>query len=130
MILRAVAVWFLILITVVLTGALRQALLEPRLGELRAHQIGTLLACAAVFLVIFLTLPWLRPTSLQALGIGALWLGMALAFEFGFFHFVAGRPWSELLADYDLGAGRLLILLWLTTLFGPVVALLLKRELP
>jgi len=126
---RAVVVWFLILGTVVLIGGLRDSLLGPRLGELLAHLVGTLLACGAVFLVIFLTVPWIRPSSLKrALAVGAFWLAMALVFELGFFHLVAGVPWSVLLADYDLASGRLLILLWLTTLFGPAIAYALRRH--
>jgi len=126
---RALAVWLLILGTAVLVGGLRESLLGPLLGDLRAHQVGTLLACVAVFLVIFLTVPWIRPSSpQQALAVGALWLAMALVFEFGFFHLVAGVPWSVLLADYDLASGRLLTLLWLTTLFGPAIAYALRRH--
>ena len=36
-----------------------------------------------------------------------LWLGMTLAFEFLFGHYIAGKSWSLLLADYNLAAGRL-----------------------
>lgn len=41
-------------------------------------------------------------------------------FEFGFGHFVAGQPMSELLRDYNLAKGRLwpLVLAWLA--LGPI----------
>lgn len=42
---------------------------------------------------------------------GALWVGLTLAFEFGFFHYVMGHPRSRLLHDYDLRAGRLWVLI-------------------
>jgi hypothetical protein len=125
--LKAVAGWFALLAAVVAMGALRQLLLEPRLGEHLAHQIGTVLACVVVFMVIYALVAWLRPNVLQALGVGALWVLLALGFEFGFFHFVRGVLWETLLRDYDLRGGRLLVLLWLTTLLGPPVAVLLRR---
>jgi hypothetical protein len=125
--LKALVGWFALLAAVVATGAVRQFLLEPRLGEHRAHQIGTVLACAVVFIVIYALVGWLRPTLSQSLGVGALWVALALGFEFGFFHFARGVPWEVLLRDYDLQGGRLLVLLWLTTLLGPPAAVLLRR---
>jgi hypothetical protein len=37
-----------------------------------------------------------------------------VAFEFLFFHFVGGHSWSELLANYNIFAGRVwvVVLLW------------------
>ncbi len=123
MLLAAVGWWFVLLVAIALLGGLRDMVLQPRIGELAAHQIGTLAACAAAFALIVLFVRWRQPTETQAWTIGVLWLGMCLAFEFGFFHYVAGRPWSELLRDYDLLHGRLLLLLWVTTLVGPWAAL-------
>lgn len=129
MIWKATAVWFLQLVTAVVLGGLRQKFLEPQIGEHRAHQIGTLIGCAAFALIIYLALPWLAPASLiQAMLIGLFWLSLALAFEFGFFHFIAGKPWPELLADYNLARGRLLVLLWLTVVFTPPVCFILRRS--
>ena len=42
------------------------------------------------------------------------------------FHFAAGVPWSELFADYNVAQGRLLLLLWLTVLFGPLLSFALR----
>jgi hypothetical protein len=52
----------------------------------------------------------------QALTMGLVWLGMTVAFEFLFGHYVVKRPWSELLNDYNLVAGRvwLVVLAWIT----------------
>jgi hypothetical protein len=119
---KALVIWFVQLVVVILLGALRQKLLEPIIGEHRAHQIGTIVACV-IFLVLFCAvLPWLAPAShLQALGVGLFWLLLALAFEFGFFHYVAGKPWSELLSDYNVAEGRLLVLLWIIVALGPLL---------
>jgi len=119
---RAFVVWLVQLGAVVVLGGLRDTFLQPVVGVHRAHQIGTVLASLAVFGVICLFLSWIGPASrAQALGLGAFWLLLALAFEFGVFHFIVGVPWSRLLEDYNLARGNLLVLLWLTVLLGPVV---------
>jgi hypothetical protein len=48
-----------------------------------------------------------------------VWLGLTLAFEFGFGRLVAKQSWEQLLADYNVAAGRTwpLVLAWLAT--GP-----------
>jgi hypothetical protein len=38
--------------------------------------------------------------------VGAAWLAMTVAFEFGFGHYVDSKSWAELVADYDLTQGR------------------------
>jgi hypothetical protein len=56
-----------------------------------------------------------------------------VAFEFGFGHYVSGAPWTELLADYDVRAGRLWPLVLFTTIVAPSLwgaALDLRRAAP
>ena len=52
---------------------------------------------------------------------------MTVAFEFAFGRTVADMSWSELLADYDLRAGRLwpLVLAWIAA--GPEIVRRLDR---
>ena len=63
----------------------------------------------------------MRLSPREALTIGVAWLLCAIAFEFGFGHYVDGLPWSRLLADYDLSQGRLLLLVWSAVGVGPSV---------
>jgi hypothetical protein len=121
-ILRASLVWLVFLLIAVTGGALREALISPMLGEHRAHQIGTLLVCLLLAGVIILFIRRLRPTPRMALAIGAGWAGMTVVFEFTVFHFIVGRPLSELLAAYDLSAGRLWPLVLFTELLTPWLA--------
>jgi hypothetical protein len=125
--LKALGLWFIFLIVIFTMGALREKLLVPLIGELPAHQIGTVAACVAVFLIT-LVFTWRSGIGEgQALVIGPIWLALSLVFEFGFFHYVMKMPWEELLKDYNIFKGRLLILLWLTTLFGPYVSVKVFR---
>ena len=51
--------------------------------------------------------------------IGVMWLAMTLAFEFLAGHYFFRTPWATLLADYNLLAGRL----WILVLVATVTAL-------
>jgi hypothetical protein len=72
-------------------GALREAWLKPRLGEERARQAST----------------------------GLAWLVLTLAFEFGLGRFVSHLSWRQMLAEYDLFAGRLWVLVPLWVALAP-----------
>jgi hypothetical protein len=102
-------------------GAVQEVLLRPRVGEPTAHAIGT----PAVALVALVILAYIRRAHASCaradlLRIGLLWLVLTVAFEFGFFHYVVGKPWDVLLADYNLLRGRLWVLVLATVLLGPL----------
>ncbi len=123
MLLRAGAVWLLLVALAIANGAFREAALVPRLGAAAAHVVSTLLLAGLILAVAFVAISWVAPRSFaQAALVGVLWLVLVLAFEFGFGHWVAGKPWRELLADYDLAAGRIWILIPLLTAIAPAVA--------
>jgi hypothetical protein len=117
----ALAVWPLFLVTAVTLGMLREGIITPAIGEQSAHVTGTLLFIAAMLAIMRLFVRQIkdsvRPRDLWFIGL--IWTLMTICFEFGFFHFVAGVPWARLLADYNLLAGRLWLLVLLTTLCGP-----------
>ena len=72
--------------------------------------------------------PWIRPTTLQdAWVIGALWVALTLAFEFLGGHFLFGKPWQELFADYNLFAGRIWVMVLIVTLMTPAIAFTTRR---
>lgn len=122
MVLRALAVWTLLLVLAVLNGGLRESWLVPTLGPLRAHQVSTLLLSAFILAAARATSGWLAVDSARAaIGVGALWLGLTLAFEFLAGHFVFHRPWPVLLADYDLSRGRIWILVLVVTFLAPAL---------
>ena len=107
--------WFPMMGIAIVNGILREKLMAPRMRELSAHQLSTL-TLVILFGLYFLGLFRLRPlpSAGAAMTLGLIWLGMTVAFEFGFGHYVAGHSWTRLLKDYDLRAGRvwILILLW------------------
>jgi hypothetical protein len=127
MTLRALAVWCLLLLLAVLNGGVRDTWLSPWLGDPIGRAISTLLLCGLIFLATWLTIGWIRPTSSgAALGVGALWVVLTLAFELGVGHFGFGKPWPELLADYDLSRGRIWVAVLVVTLLAPLWAARLR----
>jgi hypothetical protein len=115
----ASACWLIFAAIATAAGIARETWLVPRIGELPAHQLGTLLVCLAFLVVIAIFVNRTRPSSSEAVTIGVSWVVAAVAFEFGFGHFVDGLSWTRLLSDYDFTRGRLLLLLWLTVAGGP-----------
>lgn len=112
--------WFPMLIIAILNGTLRDLWYGKHISELHAHQVSTALAVLLFGVYIWTVLRLWKPvSSRQAFAIGILWLCLTLAFEFGFFHYVMGHPWSELFHAYNIFAGRVwvVILLWIT--FAP-----------
>ena len=121
MIRRAYTVWLLLLVIAIVAGGLRAALLEPRLGEPAAHVAGTLTVVAVFAAIIRATLRWIVP-GLEASGlwkVGGIWCASTVGFEFVFGRFVMGHSWARLLADYDLLAGRVWVLVLAVILFLP-----------
>ena len=57
-----------------------------------------------------------------AMRVGALWTALTVAFEFGFGRCVMHKSWEALFADYNFLAGRVWLLVPLTTFYGPVLA--------
>lgn len=120
---RALAIWFLLLVTAILLAIFREGVLTPRVGDHGSHLLGTALAVAFMATIIGVTLPWVMPglqsRPLWILGIS--WTVMTVAFEFLFGHYVMGHPWSRLFHDYNLLAGRVWVLVLLTVFLAPVI---------
>lgn len=121
--LRALLAWLGFAALAVACGAARVKLLQPLVGEQSAHVIGTLAVCALFLWLIGRFVAWTgaRQTP-RLLALGAFWTCATIAFEFGFGHYVAGHSWQRLLADYDITAGRVWVLVLLTVGLGPLWA--------
>jgi hypothetical protein len=107
----------------------REATYGRRLGQRTANQISAL-SGIGVFTVFFWRLQrrWPIAKNAEALRIGAAWLVLTVAFEFGFGRWAAKKPWRSLLDEYDLRKGRAwpLVLAWIAT--GPAVVRGLQRK--
>ncbi len=118
---RGFATWFLLLPIAFVNGWLREAVLAPAVGTTWAQQASALMLSTAILVVAFFTIRWMGPDSItEAALIGAAWLLLTVAFEFGFGR-LSGSSWSELLAAYDVSNGSLWILVLLMTAVAPAL---------
>ena len=121
--------WLPMVPIAIANGVLRETWYGPQLTELAAHQASTISALFLLGAYIWFVLRRWPPTRRgQALGIGLLWICLTLAFEFLFGHYVAGHAWDRLLADYDLLAGRIWVLIPLALGLAPWLAYQLQRR--
>jgi len=123
MILRALDIWFILLVLAIANGTFRAAVLIPRVGERAGHIISTVLLSILILLTAWLTIEWIHPaTFYAAVLVGIVWLGLTVLFEFGAGHFVFHQPWERLIADYDLTKGRIWVLVLIVTVKAPALA--------
>ena len=128
MYLKAALIWLTFGVVAFASGGLRQAVLVPRLGEHAAHQVGSVFVAAVIGIIAVWFTRTLGPTASEALTIGALWVAMTVAFEFGFFHFGMGEPWATLFRDYNILKGRLWLLVLMVQLVTPYLEVRLSRR--
>ena len=120
---RAVVVWFAILVLAILNGAVREAFLLPAWGRPAGLVASGVLLSALILAVAFASVRWLDAASTaRAWHLGLAWLLMTLAFEFGFGALVQHRTTDEMLAAYTFRHGNLWPLVLLVTLLAPVLA--------
>jgi hypothetical protein len=127
MVLRALLTWLPMLPLAIANGFAREVWLAEKMGALHAHQLSTA-TCTALFLVYMylLDLFFPLPSVGAALKIGGIWLGLTVAFEFLFGRYAGGHSWRHLLADYNIFAGRVWVLVLLTVMFGPALIVLIR----
>ncbi len=114
---KYVLAWIPMVVIALANGALRDGWYGTHLGALQAHQNSTISGVLLFGVYIWMVVRLWRPASGgQAVIIGLVWLGLTLAFESLFVHDVAQGPWSDLLQDSNIFAGRvwLVVLVWVT----------------
>jgi hypothetical protein len=117
MITKYLLAWLGLPVIGIVNGAIRQFLYRDALGDLAAHQLSTVTGILLFGLYIWLLSRWWPlPSARAAITVGLLWLVLTIGFEFIFGHYVVGNSWERLLADYNLLAGRVwvLVLIWIT----------------
>jgi hypothetical protein len=127
-IVRGLAIWLVLLVLAVMNGAFREAVFAPRLGPASAHVASTVTLTLLIAVVAALSIEWISvPTTGDALLVGLMWTGLTVAFEFVGGHYLFGRPWDVLLADYNLARGRIFAVVLVATFLAPIWAQRLAR---
>lgn len=124
--LKALAIWFAILVLAVTNGLFREAVLLPRLGTPAGLIFSGVLLGVLIVTAAYIALPWLGLDQVRALlMVGLGWLILTLAFEFSF-GLWQGKPWSEILEAYTFKNGNLWPLILLVTALAPYLAAKLR----
>jgi hypothetical protein len=107
LLLRALAVWLLIVLAETVQGGLRQALSSPEM-EFAIRQVSVVAGAVVIFAITWLCLRWMDVRSgPAALALGLFWVLLTLVFELAVGRLM-GLGWDRLLADYDLLHGGLM----------------------
>lgn len=114
---HALGAWLVIIVAESAHGVLRQLLLVPLVGDLRARQIGVLIGSAIIFAIAVWLSRWIGARTPRAqLAVGAVWVALTILFEFGL-GALLGLTRERMLADYDPTAGGFmafgLLFMWL-----------------
>lgn len=105
--LRALAVWLLLMASESAQGALRNWIASGE-ADFAARQSGVIVGALVIFAIVWFAYPWLRirrPGTAVAVGVG--WALLTLAFELGLGRAV-GLSAARIAADYDLAHGGLM----------------------
>ena len=128
--LKAVFVWCLIVPLAIVNGIVREFVLSPAFGPVTALALSGILLSLLILILTWACLPLFgKRSARQLMIIGIGWGVLTLSFEFGFGHFVAGKPWGELLAAYDIRNGNLWLLVLGITILAPWLAAKMRRRI-
>ena len=124
--LKAFALWFLILALAIANGALREGVLLKSLERSTAFTVSGLLLITCILAVALVSIGWLgRLTLAQYALVGVFWLGLTLAFEFGF-GLLRGQSLAALLDAYRFKDGNIWPIVLAVTAAAPLFAAYLR----
>jgi hypothetical protein len=127
MIFRVLAVWILFIPLGILNGTVREYVLIPAIGQQLALPLSGILLSCLILLTTYLLFPFLKTATKYPWRVGSIWVALTILFEFGFGHFVMGKPWNVLLEAYNLKDGNLWIVVVLFILLSPYLASRIKE---
>jgi hypothetical protein len=119
-----IGTWFLFMIVAIINAVLRNGVYKPIIGDLRAHQLSTIIFIAIILILTYLVFRFskMEVTTQQTFIIGSIWLLATICFEFLAGHFAFGNSWDKLLADYNILKGRIWSLVLITIFFSPYLS--------
>ena len=99
------------------------------MGDLRSGQIGVLAGSLLFLLIVYFCEPWddAQRCSADCSRVGLHWVVLTLVFEGNFGHYVIGRSWESIAAEYNLSHGGLLLVGLAIFAMTPWIALRLRR---
>lgn len=116
---RAILVWFAILLVAILNGTLRDAVLANLVSPTTARLLSGVILCALILIAAILSANWIGRLPLRARWhVGTLWLLLTLGFELAV-GYAQHQSWQRLLEAYQFQDGNLWPLVLVTTFVAP-----------
>ncbi len=120
-VLKAVAVWFAILVLAFLNGLLREAVLLQSFERSVAFTLSGVILIIGILATSIMSIRWVgRFTFPQSLALGLLWLALTVAFEFGF-GLLRGNSLETLLDAYRFRDGNIWPIVLAAILLAPAI---------
>jgi len=121
--LKATGIWLVIVVAAILNGVFREKILVPVVGAGWALPFSGLTLAVLVFLITLMSVSFICFSEPKdPIGIGLYWVVLTLSFEFLFGHFVAGKPWKEIVQVFNIQKGDLFLVVLFVTAVSPWVA--------
>jgi hypothetical protein len=116
-----IGTWFLFMILAIINAILRNGVYKPIIGDLRAHQLSTIIFIAIILIITYIVFRYskLKLNTQETFIIGTIWLLLTICFEFLAGYYVFGNSWDKLLADYNILKGRIWSLVLIIIFFSP-----------
>lgn len=128
---RASAVWLLIVFAESVHGILRQLFLAPLIGDFAARRIAFFAAILLIFLIAYFFIRWINAPNVKSLfAVGLMWMILMTLFEFGLGLFVLNYSWERMFEDYDISRGGLMGFGLLFMIFAPWLAAKIRNGKP
>ena len=122
--LKAIGIWFLIIPVAILSGALRESVLN-KLGNISLPLSGIILSIC-IFLVAYLLIPKIKNCKRKDYIIfGIIWFILTNLFDL-LMYISEGENFLALINSYNFMSGNLWILVCITSLISPIVVYKLK----
>jgi hypothetical protein len=119
-----IGTWLLLLVLAIFNAGIRNLGYQPVIGDLRAHQLSTIIYMSLILLTTYLIFRFthVELNDYEPLLMGVIWFLLTITFEFIAGHYVFGNSWEKLLHDYNIYEGRIWILVLIMTLLSPSLA--------
>lgn len=120
--LAPLGVWMAMAVIAVLNGGFREVVLIPRIGEYPGHVLSTGILVVAILVVTWLFFGWstVEYAMAERVVIGVVWVFLTVGFEF-LVGYLEGTPPSVTIAQYDVFAGQVWIVVPIVLFVAPLV---------
>ncbi|TKB07626.1 hypothetical protein [Desulforhopalus sp. IMCC35007] len=126
-ILKALGIWVLMAIAAIVNGGLRDRVIAKVIGDHIALPLSGVSLSIIILIIVYFTIAAFGTISATTYRmIGLYWLMITVIVEFGFGHYIGGRPWSELFQVLNITTGNLFLLVLIVTTLSPWLVAKLK----